>query len=298
MVKYFVYYLLLFVIPAISCYVNEYQEILSIVQNKMHVEFEEIRRHQTTQDKRIHELELTIQNQNKQIRNLERRCNYEEKDEVYKFIEEDSQTIKPNFESEQLVGQKNNHSYVSETPTTNFNIIKEVIHRDGQMSLTGKRNTVHNEPPDRENYRKRRRLNTDPVNTVAFYAYMSTHETNPGRHQTLIFDMVKTNLGSSYSKHTGVFSASEHGTYVFTWTITSGVHSYIYSEIVINSIPFGSIVTDSEEIHDDHSATGIIVVQLNHGDVVYIRTNPNASIKGQILSDSLRRSSFSGWKVM
>ncbi|CAG2215510.1 C1QL [Mytilus edulis] len=242
----------------------------------MHVEFEEIRRHQTTQDKRIHELELTIQNQNKQIRNLERRCNYEEKDEVYKFFEEGSQTIKPNFESEQL----------------------EVIHRDGQMSLTGRRNTVHNEPPHRDNYRKRRRLNTDPVNTVAFYAYMSTHEANPGRHQTLIFDDVRTNLGSSYSKHTGVFSTTEHGTYVFTWTITSDINSYIFSEIVINSVPFGSIVTESEEVRDDHSATGIVVAELNHGDVVYIRTNPNASIKGKILSDSLRRSSFSGWKIM
>ncbi|VDI11348.1 Hypothetical predicted protein, partial [Mytilus galloprovincialis] len=138
---------------------------------------------------------------------------------------------------------------------------------------------------------------TDPANTVAFYAYMSSHEANLGRHQTLVFDMVKTNLGSSYSKHTGVFTTPEKGTFVFTWTITSDFHSYIYSEILINSVPFGSIISSSDEIHDDHTATGIIVVQLNHGDVVYIRTNPNASIKGRILSDSLRRSSFSGWKI-
>ncbi|VDI53834.1 Hypothetical predicted protein [Mytilus galloprovincialis] len=253
----------------------------------MRVEFEEIWKHQATQDKRIHELELTIENQNKQIRNLKRRCTDKEKDNIYKLFKEDSQIINPNFESEQLVGPKHNQSDVLKTQTTEI-----------KTSLTYRRHVVNNEIPNRDYYRKRRQMNTDPVNTVAFYAYMSTHETNPGRHQTLIFDMVKTNLGSSYSKHTGVFSAPEHGTYVFTWTITSGVHSYIYSEIVINSVPFGSIVTDSEEIHDYHSATGIIVVQLNHGDVVYIRTNPNVSIKGQIMSQSLCRSSFSGWKIM
>lgn len=52
----------------------------------MHVGFEEIRRHHTTQDKRIHILELTIQNQNKQIQNLEKRCNNKKKDEVYKYL--------------------------------------------------------------------------------------------------------------------------------------------------------------------------------------------------------------------
>lgn len=63
--------------------------------------------------------------------------------------------MKPNFESEQLVGQRNNHSYFSKTPTTNFNII-EVIQRDGKRSLTGRKNAVHNETPERDFYRKRR----------------------------------------------------------------------------------------------------------------------------------------------
>ncbi|CAC5407701.1 unnamed protein product [Mytilus coruscus] len=214
----------------------------------MHVEFEEIWKHQTTQDKRIHELEFTIENQNKHIRNLERRCIDKEKDKVYTLFEEDSQIINSNFDSEPLVDSKNNHNDISKTSTTSFNKNTELVHKGGKRHSTNRRNEVNNEMADRDNYRKRRQMNTNPVNPVAFYAYMNTHEANLGRHQTLIFDMVKTNLGSSYSKHTGVFSTPEHGTYVFTWTITSDINSYIFSEILINSDPFGSIISKSEEI--------------------------------------------------
>ncbi|XP_056022758.1 uncharacterized protein LOC125649673 isoform X3 [Ostrea edulis] len=46
---------------------------------------------------------------------------------------------------------------------------------------------------------------------VGFYAYMSGPENNPGTHHTLIFDVVKTNLGSAYSKFTGAFRAPVEG---------------------------------------------------------------------------------------
>ncbi|CAG2215512.1 unnamed protein product [Mytilus edulis] len=290
MVKTLVCFLLLLVIHVGSCDVNEYQEMLSIVQNKMRVEFEEIWKHQETQDKRIHELELTIVNQNKQIQNLKRRCIDKEMNYLNRLF---SQMINQNFKSEQLVGPKNNKSDVLKTQTM------EMINKDGKTSLTSRGNVVNNEISDRDNYRKRRQMNTDSANTIAFYAYMNTHEENPGQHQTLIFDAVKTNLGSFYSKHSGVFTTPEQGTYVFTWSIISDFNTgYIFTEIVINSVPFGSILSNSEEVHDDHTTTGIVVAQLNKGDLVFIRTNPNASIKGRILSDSFRRSSFSGWKIM
>lgn len=126
---------------------------------------------------------------------------------------------------------------------------------------------------------------------------MDTHETNPGRHQTLIFDVVKTNVGSAYNKHSGLFICPDHGIYVFTWTIVADSNGYVYSEIMINSAPFGSILTNSESISNDHTVTGIVVAEVNLGDVVYIRTNPNKSIKGQILSDTFHHTSFSGWKI-
>ncbi|XP_063417890.1 uncharacterized protein LOC134700427 [Mytilus trossulus] len=221
----------------------------------MRVEFEELWKHQASQDKRIHELELTIENQNKQIKNLKLRCIDKEENYLNRLFKEDSQFINPNFESEQLVGPQNNQSDILKTQTM------EVIHKDGKTSLTSRRHMVKK---DRDYKRKRRRMNTDSANTIAFYAYMSTHEGNPGQHQTLIFDVVKTNLGSFYSKHSGVFTTPEQGTYVFTWSIISDFNTdYIFTEIVINSVPFGSILSNSEEVHDDHTTTGIVVAQLN-----------------------------------
>ncbi|XP_071149088.1 uncharacterized protein [Mytilus edulis] len=147
---------------------------------------------------------------------------------------------------------------------------------------------------ERHSLTKRLGLND---NTVAFYAYLSHGESQPGKHQILIFDIVKTNVGLSFNKHSGMFTAPVNGVYAFVWTVSSGTHSYIYSQLVVNSDPFGAIVTDSDEINDYHTVTGSVVAELNHGDVVYIRTNPTASIKGVIRSQDEMRTSFSGWKL-
>nr|XP_022310934.1 uncharacterized protein LOC111116241 [Crassostrea virginica] len=53
----------------------------------------------------------------------------------------------------------------------------------------------------------------------AFHAYMSTPETDPGPHHTFIFDRVVTNIGGNYNHHTGIFTATESGVYVFSWTV-------------------------------------------------------------------------------
>lgn len=64
-------------------------------------------------------------------------------------------------------------------------------------------------------------------NIVAFFGYMSNGE--PGKHQILVFDVVKTNVGLGLNQHSGMFTAQINGVYVFTWTVVSGKHSYIYS---------------------------------------------------------------------
>lgn len=46
---------------------------------------------------------------------------------------------------------------------------------------------------------------------VAFYAYMTSSMVNPGSHQILKFDHVKTNIGHGYHNNTGVFIAPTSG---------------------------------------------------------------------------------------
>ncbi|VDI15026.1 Hypothetical predicted protein [Mytilus galloprovincialis] len=144
---------------------------------------------------------------------------------------------------------------------------------------------------------RQRLVNTNPSYMVSFYAYMNTHETNPGRHQTLIFDDVKINLGSAYSRNSGLFTAPGNGIYVFTWTVVADEYGFVYSEIVNNSTPFGSILTNSQDVRNFHTVTGIVVAEVNKGDEIYIRTNLNYAIKGRIVSDPSLRTSFSSWKI-
>lgn len=132
---------------------------------------------------------------------------------------------------------------------------------------------------------------------VAFYAWMNGNEGNPGEHKTLIFDGVQTNLGNAYDKHSGLFRAPQTGYYVFTWTIMSDYHGWVYSELVVNSTPRGSILTNSQEINDEHMTTGIVVLSIQRGDDVFVRTKPKASWRGAILSSDKHRSSFSGWRI-
>lgn len=84
-------------------------------------------------------------------------------------------------------------------------------------------------------------------NIVAFYGYLSQGGSQPGKHQIPVFDGVKTNVGLSYNKNSGMFTAPVNGVYVFTWTVSTGMHSYVYSQLVINSDPVGAIQTDSDD---------------------------------------------------
>lgn len=126
---------------------------------------------------------------------------------------------------------------------------------------------------------------------------MSHHHPQPGRGQVLIFDSVLTNLGSAYNRHNGMFTAPSSGYYVLTLTTACSTHGYIYTQIVKNSEVVGVHETNSESVGDMHLTTGIVVVNANQGDVIYIRSHSEEDSKGSVISDVFRRSSFSGWRI-
>ncbi|XP_071155598.1 uncharacterized protein [Mytilus edulis] len=243
-----------------------------------------------SQNERIHEQQRRLNDQDIQIRKHDRQIN----DVVQHVSELQDSTINDESQNQSMRGSKisplkqseprdfvknSSHSFIDHA-------LRQLI-KSTPKEKTGKRN-------GRPSFIKRSGLNG---NIVAFYGYMSHGESQPGKHQILDFDVVKTNVGLAYNKYSGMFTAPVNGVYVFTWTVSTGMHSYVYSQLVINSDPFGAIQTDSDEVSDYHTSTGSVVAELNYGDVVYIRTHPTELIKGVIRSEDEMRTSFSGWKL-
>jgi hypothetical protein len=137
------------------------------------------------------------------------------------------------------------------------------------------------------------------INNCPFYAYLSHPEGNPGQHHTIVFNTVITNVAGAYNRHDGVFTAPTNGIYAFIWNLYTSQHGSIVSQLMINSAPKGGRRSDSGRSDEDHSSSGTVVVQLNQGDVVYVRTHPSAPIAGFIMSTSdTYQSSFSGWLLV
>lgn len=139
---------------------------------------------------------------------------------------------------------------------------------------------------------------TATTGVVAFYAYMSHTESNPGPHHTIIFDVPVTNLGNGYNHFSGIFTVPTSGVYVFSWTIVDSPEGYVFSELVVDADVVGCILTQTLTDRDRLSTTGLVVKEVREGDVVYVRTSTTGGIQGNIESLApAQRTSFSGWKL-
>jgi hypothetical protein len=132
---------------------------------------------------------------------------------------------------------------------------------------------------------------------VAFSAYISARNTEISKDFTIKFDNVVTNIGNHYNPLVGLFIAPEHGVYVFSWNLFCFAPDYIYSHIVVNSNVVGGTDTSGMGAQDVRSTTGIVAVEVNQGDLVFVRTHPLNGHAPYIISGPDLRSSFTGWKL-
>jgi hypothetical protein len=124
---------------------------------------------------------------------------------------------------------------------------------------------------------------------------MSSPLTSPGGHHTLIYDVTKTNEGNGYHPHLGVFIAPNSGLYFFSWTMYLRPSSKHSSELVANDQVHGAIYTQTV-VDEYNCATGNLILNLNEGDEVFIRTRHDYNT-GQIFSTEYGRTSFSGFLI-
>lgn len=132
---------------------------------------------------------------------------------------------------------------------------------------------------------------------VAFYAYLSTHEAaSSAIHHIIAFDKVITNVGNAYHPHTGTFIAPRSGLYIFTWTIAQWGTSYHVTELVVDNDNVNVIYMNPANLVVG-SVTGTVVVHVNQGDDVFVRTG-SSNNHGEINSNIDNRSTFAGWNII
>ncbi|XP_062601065.1 uncharacterized protein LOC134262711 [Saccostrea cucullata] len=129
---------------------------------------------------------------------------------------------------------------------------------------------------------------------IAFYAYMTGDSIEPGASRSLIFDKIITNAGNGYHNATGAFIAPRTGFYVFSWSMRLVNSAYHQAELVHNHNVMGVAYLYAPT--GDHTVSGTVVIHVNQGDDVFIRTQSGAN-SGNIESGPGGRTSFSGWKL-
>lgn len=123
-----------------------------------------------------------------------------------------------------------------------------------------------------------------------------THDSvNIPKHQTLIYDAIITNDGNGYNSQSGVFTVPFTGQYVFTWSATVWVRSAYETQLMVNGDVKGVTFADAGEATDSDMSTGVVVVGVQKGDDVYIRTG--TYVRATMQSSKHGRASFSGWKI-
>ncbi|KAK3086694.1 hypothetical protein FSP39_022079, partial [Pinctada imbricata] len=137
---------------------------------------------------------------------------------------------------------------------------------------------------------------SDSENIAAFFAVKSNGETALADH-TILFDKDIVNKGFAYNRYMGTFIAPRAGIYFFSWTIHSYVRSFISTRLMVNGKQMSAIFSDSEEVGDYHSATGVAILDLNIGDAIYIKSHPTHGQKGSILCTDFASCTFSGYVI-
>ncbi|KAM9440716.1 complement C1q-like protein 4 isoform 2-T2 [Clarias gariepinus] len=131
---------------------------------------------------------------------------------------------------------------------------------------------------------------------VVFSAKFPKGQKGPFNTETnLIYSEVITNVGGAYNKHTGVFTAPVSGTYYIRFTASNyhyqnknlGVTLYKNNQQLMN------VSTTGQNSKDKH-LSDVLVLELEAGDVVYLRLPANHSLYDVT---NLTRNTFSGFLI-
>ena len=113
---------------------------------------------------------------------------------------------------------------------------------------------------------------------VAFLAIMET-SASVSSESTILFDTVRTNIGSGYNVDDGIFAAPFDGIYQFSATMMTGQNGEIWAYFNLNGNEIANIYAHGTESRHDQGANTVIL-QLYKGDRVCVVNNQESKIWG------------------
>ena len=113
---------------------------------------------------------------------------------------------------------------------------------------------------------------------VAFLAIM---EASPSVSlgSTILFDTVRTNVGSGYNVDDGIFTTPYDGIYQFSASMLTGQNGEIWAYFSLNGKRIASIYAHGTETRHDQGAN-IVILQLYKGDRVCVVNHQASTIWG------------------
>ncbi|XP_063397271.1 complement C1q-like protein 3 [Mytilus trossulus] len=238
-----------------------------------------------------------LREQNEKIRNLEN---------IVKVQKEEINVLTDEFSIVKIQNRENEHEIVKMKETISKLLQKCNDQNGGLNADTNEGKDDNMAIVERKNNGKRLLEGSitptpTPTRPTAFYAHMSHNEVNAGKHRTLIFDVIKTNINNDYSPYSGIFTVPADGVYVFTLSLRIETGTTGAFEIVKNNDVQGSAigVINSDSGHDIQlQVSETIVISATKGDNVFVRTHSQYGHTGYILADGNGRSMFAGWSIL
>ncbi|XP_069139259.1 uncharacterized protein [Argopecten irradians] len=194
-----------------------------------------------------------------------------------------------------------NYHYDDDSPLQKFKVNNDTVVMETQKKESGTKNQdipQHGKVANRSLFTRREAPRITKVRdtkrvasgTIAFHANLGTTVNSPAKNREIVFDRIITNNENGYSQHTGTFTCQDSGTYVFSWNIVTIANHFVDSYLIKNGVTMASTVSASA--YHSGASTGLVVLQLNSGDDVWV-TVANHESGASVMPWSM----FSGFKL-
>ena len=108
---------------------------------------------------------------------------------------------------------------------------------------------------------------------MAFYAYLTTEQTNLPVGHTVQYDGVGNNYGDGYDINTGIFTCPTSGLYLFAFFADSTKGAEVNLVLKVNGEIYTNLIAQPSFDHQDLMGGNVRPVRIDKGDRVWVEVS-------------------------